>query len=179
MSEPTERVRAGAERFGDGDGVGSAAGKPDALDGDHGVEPRGDRRARGDVHGATGFVSLSDPSLEWPSGAPARAAPTTRSVPGTSAARTAYPSMMDAGNGGCGLGAVTSDASTLPTASGNGRDSSSSGAARLSTISIASGIEIMGYLCGAIVAGTPRAVHRSVRATEISQADNKSKLFRL
>ena len=102
-------------------------------------------------------VCVSDPSAEGPSGAPARAAPTTRSVPGTSAERTAYPSMMDAGNGGCGLGAVTSDASTLPTASGNGRDSSSSGAARLSTMSIASGIEIMGYLCGAIVAGDRRA----------------------
>jgi hypothetical protein len=81
--------------------------------------------------------------------------------------------MMDAGNGGCGLGAVTSDASTLPTASGNGRDSSSSGAARLSTMSIASGIEIMGYLCGAIVAGDRRARDTGVSEREIPRPCTK------
>jgi hypothetical protein len=64
--------------------------------------------------------------------------------------------MMDAGNGGCGLGENTSDASTLPIASRNGTDSMGSTGARLNTMSIASGMDIMGYRCGAIAASPTR-----------------------
>ena len=73
------------------------------------------------------------------------------------------------GERGCGRGATTSEESTRPIASSNPTRSSGSGDARLSATSIASRMDIIGYLCGVDIAHVSSAARndRTTRARRV------------
>ena len=66
-------------------------------------------------------------------GAPAAIRPVTRSRPGVSAERTAYPSIAELGNGGRSMRAAAGSASTRPAAASTGTVSARSGVTRART----------------------------------------------
>eukprot|EP00047_Mylnosiga_fluctuans_P018474 m.71467 g.71467 ORF g.71467 m.71467 type:complete len:456 (-) comp7635_c0_seq1:636-2003(-) len=76
---------------------------------------------------------------------PAVTGPSTRNTPGPSAATTAYPSLMEAGNGGWSSGASTSAARIMPRAWRTSMSMAGSAAVRLVMAPMASGTATIGY----------------------------------